>query len=490
MPMNPRFFLLLVSCFCLVPGSAAEAEKARASSPPNVLMIAVDDLNDWIGAMRGHPQAKTPNLDRLAAEGTLFTNAHCQAPICGPSRASVFTGMLPSTTGNYLHVMDGDIRKGAPPVREAVFLQDYLERFGYRTVGVGKVFHQGDATGVHDVFGGHKSFGPYAPERFNYHPAWFDRPAITSTDWGAYPETDTEMPDHKVAGFAAERLAGNLPEPFFLAAGFNRPHVPWYVPEKWFRKFPVESIETPPWLPDDLADVPPMGRKVNEVDPTPTTEWALRAHEWKRIVRAYLACIAFVDHQIGRVLDALESGPYADNTLVVLWSDHGYHIGEKNRFAKMSLWRRSTRVPLIFRGPGIPAGKEVASPVNLMDMYPTFLDRLQLPSLPQLEGHSLVPFFRGTGDPWPHPAVTFHGRGNLSLYAGNFHYIQYADGSEELYDLTTDPNEWTNLAEGKAVKQVLRRFRAMVPAEQAPLSPHNHLDWNAYFREKTRQARD
>lgn len=461
-----------------------EGEEAR----PNILFIAVDDLNDWVGEMGRHPQARTPNIDRLAQEGILFNNAHCQAPICGPSRASVLTGLLPSTSGNYLHVMDEDIRKSNEAVAESVFLQDYLEEYGYRTIGVGKVFHLGDDAGVHDEYGGHKSFGPYAEERFNYDPAWFDRPEITSTDWGAYPDKDEGMPDYHVAAYAEEQLQREQEKPFFLAVGFNRPHVPWYVPQKWFDLFPIGEIETPPYLPNDLEDVPEISRRVNKVIPTPTTEWAIRAQEWKRIVQAYLACIAFVDHQVGRVLDALETSEYAENTLVVLWSDHGYHIGEKNRFAKMSLWERSTHVPLIIKGPGIPAGQRLGQPVNLLDMYPTILDFANIDAPEFLEGHSLVPLWENPQAEWPHYAITFHGRQNVSLFSERYHYIVYENGAEELYDLQKDPNEWENLAGKGKHEGILQEFRNRVPRDQALLSPYNTLEWNAYFSEKVEAA--
>jgi len=460
------------------------------SAKPNILFIAIDDLNDWVGVMKGHPQARTPNIDRLARGGTLFTNAHCQAPVCGASRASLLMGMLPSTNGIYLLIDDLDLKKSNAAAARAVFLQDHLKNNGYGTYGVGKIFHNGDKAGVHDDFGGHASFGPYSPTRFKYDPTWFGRPAITSTDWGAYPERDDLMPDFHVTEYAIAQLGRKHDKPFFLAAGFNRPHTPWYVPQKWFDLFPLESIITPPFLPSDMDDIPAMGRRVNAVNATPTTDWAIETGEWKAIVQAYLACIAFVDHHVGRVLDALEKSPYRDNTLVILWSDHGYHIGEKNRFAKQSLWERSTKVPLIFSGPGIPANQECSKPVNLLDIYSTIVDYCGLDRPEPLEGRSLRPLIENPSREWPHAAISFWGERNVAVFSEHHHYIVYEDGSEEFYDLREDPNEWKNLAGEAKYKPLMAEHRRHVPITSAPMSRYNKLGWNDYWIEKEKAARE
>jgi len=465
--------------------TVAEAAPAR----PNILFIAVDDLNDWVGVMNGHPQARTPNLDRLARAGTLFTNAHCQAPVCGASRASLLMGMLPSTNGAYLLINDLDLKKSNPDAARAVFLQEHLKARGYGTFGVGKIFHQGDKAGVHDDYGGHAGFGPYAPERFKYDPVKFGRPAITSTDWGAFPERDELMPDHGVAEYAIAQLQRQHDRPFFLAAGFNRPHTPWYVPQKWFDLFPLEEIITPAYLPSDLDDVPAMSRRVNAVNATPTTDWAIETGEWRAIVQAYLACIAFVDHKIGRVLDALDQSAYRDNTLVVLWSDHGYHLGEKNRFAKQSLWERSTRVPLMIAGPGLPRNQECDKPVNLMDIYATIVDYCGLDRPPPVQGHSLLPLIANPSGDWPHVAISFWGERNIAIFSERYHYIVYEDKSEEFYDRRQDPHEWHNLASDPAHASLVAEHRRHVPATSAPMSRYNFLGWNDYWIEKEKAAR-
>ena len=476
--------VLLGTAPALAAGPSPHAE-AGEGARPNVLMIAIDDLNDWIGCMGGHPQARTPNIDRLAAAGTLFTNAHCQAPICGPSRASLMTGLRPSTTGFYLQIGLDGIRSSGGEARSGGLLHDNFERHGYRSMGTGKIFHDGNGDDAFDEYGVPKSMGPKPKRRFNYDPAWFeDRTGGTQTDWAAYPDKDSMMPDHQSATWAAERLGRESEEPFFLAVGFCRPHVPFYAPQKWFDMHPLEGIETPPYDPADLDDVPAIGRRVAEAPMMPTTEWAIESGEWPEIVQAYLACTTFVDHQVGRVLTALENGPHAGNTIVVLWTDHGYHLGEKNRFAKQAIWEEATHVNLMIAGPGLPAGGRCDAPVELLDVYPTLTSLAGLPANPRNEGDDLTPLLRDPSAAWPHAAVTTYGPGNHAVRTRDFRYIRYEDGSEELYDRRVDPLERTNLAgelEHAATKTRLAKF---LPESEAPLAEASKSNFNEYFRER------
>lgn len=449
---------------------------------PNVLFIAVDDLNDWIGCMGGHPQTITPNMDRLAAEGVLFTNAHCQAPICGPSRASIMTGLSPNTTGIYLQIGDASIKKANPAAAVAVFMPDYFEKHGYKTMGAGKIYHQGDRAKSFDEFSGGYGFGPKPKERIKWDPKTMGRGGNTLTDWGAYPERDDQMPDFKTAAYAIKKLKQKHDKPFFLAAGFCRPHVPWYCPQKWFDMHPLENIQTPAYKPDDMDDVPDMGRRVADVPMMPTTEWAIKNNEWKNMVQAYLACITFVDAQIGKVLDALAASEYADSTVVVLWADHGYHLGEKNRFAKQAIWERDTSTVLMFRAPGIKPGRKCNAPAQLLDIYPTLVDLCGLPANPQNEGHTLVPLLKDPKAPWDNLAVSVYGVGNWSLRDRTHRYIVYDDGSEELYDMINDPDEWNNLAAKSENRSVINRFKSAL-TKQAPLSPKSHYSINEYWRQ-------
>ncbi len=460
---------------------AGSENPCAAQSRPNVLFIAVDDLNDWVGCLARHPDALTPNIDRLASRGMLFANAHCQAPICGPSRASVFSGLLPTTTGIYGQISDKNLRQASPIMRDARWLPDYLESFGYETLAAGKLFHNGDRAKVFDDWAGHNCFGPKPEERFRYDPADFpEKIGGTQTDWGAFPERDEQMPDYQIAAYGVEQLGRKHDAPFFLAVGFMRPHVPWYVPRKWFDLHPLESVQTPLFLGSDFEDIPEISRRVNELTAMPTTRWAIENQEWNRIVQAYLACTTFVDAQIGKVLDALETSQYAENTIVILWSDHGYHIGEKDRFAKQALWDRATRVPLIVSVPEQLVGV-CHQPVGLIDLYPTVVELCGLPANEQVEGHSLAPLLGNPDQDWPYVTPTAYGPGNHAVQSERFRYYRYADGAEELYDHRLDPNEWHNLASAPAMQAVKRNMAKAIPSEPAGTASHVSYPTNEYF---------
>jgi arylsulfatase A-like enzyme len=469
--------------------SACASKQATTSEavtrPPNVLFIAVDDLNDWIGAMGGHPDAKTPNLDRLAAEGVLFTNAHCQAPLCGPSRASVMTGLRPSTTGIYGMIDDDDIEGATEATEDIVFLPGYFKNHGYHTMGIGKLFHEHAPKGLFNESGGRVGgFGPKPDERFvwdGYGPADPDRYGRTSTDWGAYPAHDSLMPDHQSASWAVERLQKQYEQPFFLAVGFLRPHVPWYVPQHWFDLYKDQTLARPPYKADDLNDVPDIAHQINDLPMMPTTEWAKAHNEWDNIIRAYLACVSFVDYEIGRMMDALKKSPHANNTVVVLWSDHGYRLGEKGTFAKQCLWEEATHAPLMFAGPGVPSGKTVDAPVEMLSIYPTLLDICGLPAYERNEGVSLKPLLSG------HTiaelaAITTYGKDNHAVRSADYRYIRYEDGSEELYDHSIDPNEWNNIAQGHAEER--QRMGRMLPRHNAEWAPASTYNFQPYFKEQ------
>ena len=455
---------------------------------PNVLFIAIDDLNDWLGCMNGHPNTLTPNIDKLAARGTLFRNAHCQAPICGPSRASLMTGLLPSTTGIYGQINDKKIRESNAATQKCTFLPEYLKQHGYKTMGIGKLFHQHAPEGVFDISGGRVAgFGPKPPERLKWQGESGPDHGGTSTDWGAFPENDEEMPDYQSALWARARLAETHEEPFFLAVGFLRPHVPWHVPQKWFDLHPAEELTMPPYLPTDYDDIPEIGHRIAELPMMPTTEWAKQTDEWKNIVQAYLACISFVDHYVGEVLEALEKSAYADNTIIVLWSDHGYHIGEKNRFGKHSIWEEATRAPMIIAGPNLNSGQICTKPAGMIDIYPTLLELCSLPRNPQNEGHSLKPLLVNPESDWPHTAVSTYGRNNHAIRDEHFRYIRYEDGSEELYDHRNDKDEWHNLANEQAYQAEKERLRRHLPQTNMPWAMTSKYDYNKYFIEQRRR---
>ncbi len=460
-------------------------ESVGQNTSPNVLFIAIDDLNDWLGVMNGHPDAKTPNMDALAARGVLFQNAHCQAPLCGPSRASIMTGLRPSTTGIYGMIDDNKIKSDNPATSDIIFLPEYFKQQGYHTMGIGKLFHRHAPEGLFDESGGrYKGFGPLPEERFVWDGFGGENYGRTSTDWGAFPANDSLMPDYQSVQWAAERLQREYDQPFFLAVGFLRPHVPLYVPQPWFDLYPTEELAWPSYKADDLEDVPPVAHKINDLPMMPSTEWAIKSGNWDDIIQAYLACVSFVDHQVGQLLEALESSTYADNTIIVLWSDHGYRLGEKGTFAKHALWEPATQVPLIFAGSGVPAGKIVNEPVELLSLYPTLLELTGLPAYDRNEGHSLVPLMNEQTQEKDWYAITTFGRNNHAVRTNDFRYIRYEDGGEELYDHTTDPQEWYNLAnqgEYQSQKEMLRKY---LPENNVPWNTHSSYTFQPYFVEQ------
>jgi arylsulfatase A-like enzyme len=457
---------------CLVLTLAPDGKAAAGEKPgegrPNVLFLAVDDLNDWVGCLRGHPQVKTPHIDRLARRGTLFTNAHCQAPLCNPSRSSLLTGLRPSTTGIY--ALQPGIRAVAA-TRDRVALPQALEADGYSTFCTGKIFHDGSIPPrdrdkefqVWNVSGGM----PYPPAKFVETPD-----PIKAMDWGVFPEDDRDQADWKSADAAIARLKNPPPgRPFFIAVGFRLPHVPCFASRPWFDLYPDESLVLPPVRSDDRADVPDFAWYLHWKLPEPRLAWLTEAKQWRPLVRSYLASISFMDSQVGRVLNALDASGQADRTIVVLWSDHGWHLGEKGITGKNTLWERSTRVPLIFAGPGIAAGAECAQPVELLDLYPTLVTLCRLADRAGLEGHSLAPQLKDSSASRPWPAITTHNPDNHSVRTEHWRYIRYADGSEELYDHRVDPQEWTNLANDPEHAERKRELAAWLPRTSAPPAP-------------------
>lgn len=465
----PVFAALLTVAVLSFFQTAVQAKKPAAQMPPNVLIISIDDLNDWVGCLDGHPNALTPNIDALAKRGTLFTNAHCQAPICTPSRASLVTGKYPSTTG--LYFLQPSLAASKVATSKPNLIATFDEA-GYHTMGAGKFVHGNkEEKYFNEHGGGLGGFGPVPKKKFQLPetmPFW---------DWGPFPKDDAEMPDTKVADWVISQLQKEQSHPFFLVAGFWRPHVPLFAPPKWFEKFPLDEIELPKTLDSDRDDLSEYARDLTIGLPAPRHEWFLKNKQWKHAVQSYLASVAFADHCVGRVVHALDQSPYADNTIIVLFSDHGWHLGEKQRWAKRSLWRDSTRVPLIVCAPNTPRDQKSPRPVGLIDIFPTLNELASMPKRDDLEGRSLVPLLQSPNAHWNRPILTTFGPRNHSLYSTDFHFIQYADGTEELYDLDADPHEWHNVASKLEHSQRLAEFRAALPTQNAAPVLSNWRRW-------------
>jgi arylsulfatase A-like enzyme len=439
-----------------------------AADKPNILFIAIDDQNDWIGCLGGHPQVQTPHIDALAKRGTVFLNAHCQSPLCNSSRTSVMTGLRPSTTGIYGLA---PWFRTVEPYRDLVSLPQYLREHGYKTYSTGKIYHGGygrrRTDDEFDVLGPPAGVGVRPKEMLvkntpNPHPL---------VDWGVFPHKDEDKGDWKVASWAVDRLEEKPDEPFFLSVGFFLPHVPCFATQKWFDLYPEETLQLPRIQRNDRADTPRFSWYLHWKLPEVRLKFLEEANQWKNLTRSYLACVSFVDSQVGRVLAALEASGKADNTIVVLWSDHGWHIGEKEITGKNTLWDDGTRVPLIFAGPGISKNGRCTKPAELLDMYPTLLEVCGLPSNDKLQGHSLVPQLKDASAPREWPAITTHNHDNHGVRSEHWRYISYADGSQELYDMRKDPNEWTNLASDPQYATVIKEHRKWMPKTSAKPAP-------------------
>jgi len=448
---------------------AADEPQNQPAKRPNVLFIAIDDLNDWVGCLNGHPQAKTPHLDRLASRGTLFSNAHCQAPLCNPSRSSVLTGLRPSTTGIY--GLAPGIRDVAA-LKECVTLPQAFAKSGYFTAHLGKIFHDGSIpprlrSHEFEVWGIAPGM-PLPAKKFVQTPS-----EIKAMDWGIFPVEDHEQADWKIADAAIAQLK-NLPEgrPFFLAVGFRLPHVPCFASQKWFDQFPPENeIELPLVNEKDRDDIPPFAWNLHWKLPEPRLSWLKRANQWRSLVRSYLTSTMFMDSQVGRVLDELDRQGLRESTHIVVWSDHGWHLGEKGITGKNSLWDPSTRVPLLFAGSGIAANAVCTRPVELLDLYPTLTELCGLSSPMNLEGHSLVPLLKDPQASRVWPAITTHNQGNHSVRTESWRLIRYADDSEELYDMKKDPHEWHNLASDPQFASQKAELTRWLPKTSAPPVP-------------------
>ena len=487
-----RISPLLVACIVAI-ASVSLADR------PNVLFIAVDDLNDWIGCMQGHPQALTPNMDRLAARGVLFTNAHCAAPACNPSRAAVFSGRMPNVT----KVWSNDsarLSKLRPDLKQ---LPNCFANAGYQTLGGGKL--SGDKGKPFDEYQNiDQRWSPIGGDAAEYtedelptkgtdNPRHVTndsrgnevvlplnrmpsdrRPGLSggeSFDWGPFDVPDSDFGDTQVTDWAIGKIQSGFDKPFFLGVGYYRPHIPLWAPKRFFERFKTNPAELPDVKSDDLDDLSEAGKRW-AVEPITAGSHAtvVQYNQWRPAVEAYLACVTYVDHEIGRLLDALDTSQFGDNTVIVLWSDHGWHLGEKEHWGKWTGWERSTKVPLIVvparksANQFAAAGSRCDQPVGLIDLYPTLTDLCGIEAPKNLDGQSLTPLLRDPSRITDRMLVTMFDQGNVSIRDNDWRYIRYADGSEELYDRKSDPNEWTNLSGSGRHQTVIEKFQQVATA--------------------------
>jgi len=453
---------LLILLF-LYPLIFAEAKQ------PNVLFISIDDLNEWVGCLGGHPMTKTPNIDRLAKSGVLFTNAHCAAPSCNPSRTAIFTGIPPHRSGLY---HNGQVMRDVLP--QAELLPKCFSLQGYWSGGAGKLLHYMIDPQSWDDYFTNKTKDDPLPDTFYPKKRPVNLPLggpwqYVETDWAALDVSDKDFGgDHAVTEWISGQLQREHDKPFFLGCGIYRPHEPWFVPKEYFAPFPLDRIKPGPgYKADDLDDVPPAGQKIAR---NRYFEHIQKHGQWMQAVQAYLAAIHFADAMLGRVLDALDRSPHRDNTIVVLWSDHGWHLGEKEHWQKYTGWRLGTRVPLIIRVPGGKSNVTCDAPVSLVDLYRTLTELCDITPPKEVCARSLVPLLSNPNTDWPHAAITqLSDPAEYAISTRSWRYIHYRNSDEELYDIATDPHEWTNLAKRSEHAAKLAELRALAPQNAVPV---------------------
>ena len=440
--------------------SVLRAENVPAKRP-NVLFIAVDDLNHWVGYLGRNTQTKTPNIDALAARGVWFTHGYCAAPVCNPSRTALMSGLRPGTTGVY-----DNGENFQPVIPEDITLTTQFRKAGYFVCGSGKIYH-GSVYRPEEWDEWQKDKGGERDE---------DDSPQSAVYAGKLPITpltcrDEDMVDYRNVSYAIDQLNKKHDKPFFIACGLHKPHLPWSVPQKYYDKFPLGTIELPPYKADDLDDMPPIAvqmalrsgdhKAIMEQDGTNT---------WKQAIRAYLASINFCDAMVGRLLEAYDKSPERDNTIICFWSDHGWHLGEKNHWRKFALWEETTRTAFIWVVPGLTKpDSRCDRTVDYMSIYPTLTDLCGVPTPEHVQGKSMRALLANPTMEWNQPAVTTYLQNNHTVRSEGWRYTRYSDGGEELYDETGDPYEWINLAKDSGGdRDVKAALGAYLPKENNP----------------------
>ena len=442
---------------CVATHFRAGAESIRPSSKPNVLFIAVDDLNHWVGYLGRNKQARTPHIDRLAARGVAFMHAYCAAPVCNPSRAALMSGLRPSSTGVYENRQDWRTAIAEDKTLATTFRQN-----GYYVAGAGKIYHGG--------FDRRSEWDDYLV-RPGGDPKPTGDTGVGGIKFAPLDCADQDLADYRITTWIIEQLQKKHDKPFFLACGLHKPHMPWNVPRQYYDLFPLEQITLPPTVEGDLDDVPPAGVKMARPEGDHAT--VLKSGRWKEAVRAYLAAIAYTDMNVGRLLDALDKSTYATNTIIVFWGDHGWHLGEKQHWRKFALWEEATRAPFIWVVPGLTRSNSICDrAVDFMTIYPTLTDLCDIPTPAHVEGASIRPLLAKPEAKWDKPALTTYGFNNHAVRTERWRYIRYANGDEELYDEAKDPFEWTNVANKAEMNLIKSELARSLPKLNKPALPN------------------
>ncbi|KAA0992514.1 sulfatase [Dyadobacter aurulentus] len=461
--MRKSRFISFLAVFVIAVSSGYAQATSGAGSKYNVLFIAVDDLNNDLGCY-GNAYVKSPNIDRLAKRGVKFERAYTQFPLCSPSRSSLLTGQRPDVTKIY--ELQTHFRQNLPDI---VTLPQLFKNNQYYSARVGKIYHYGvpgqiGTDGLDDPISWNHKVNPKGRDKTeeslvkNLTP---DRGLGSALAWRATEGKDDEQTDGMVASEAIKLLEEHKDEPFFLAVGFYRPHSPYVAPQKYFDQYPLASVPLPKEIPGDLDDIPEAALF------TKPAHWGLDEGQRREALRAYYATISFMDAQVGRVLDALDKLKLTDKTIIVLWSDHGYNVGQHGQWMKQSLFENSARVPLIISAPGKSKGKSSGRTVELLDIYPTLAELCGLGPGQKLQGQSLAPLLKNPAAVWNKPAYTQVRRGQIfgrSVRTERFRYTEWDGGNAgiELYDHEKDPNEFVNLAKNSQFTSTAEKLSALL----------------------------
>jgi len=443
--------LLALALFAFLAGPSPAAEQPK----PNVLFIAIDDLRDWVGYIGKYPASKTPNIDRLAARGVGFMKSYCAAPVCNPSRAALMSGLRPYTTGVYEN--NNDWRTVIP---EELTLPHAFRQGGYYVCGAGKIYHESypRRTEWDDYLANEGKKGAETDAQ---------NEGTSGIRFAPLDCADNELADWKITDYAIAELGKKHDKPFFLACGLHKPHMPWNVPRKYYDMYPLKDIELPPYTESDLDDVPPAG--IQMAKPWGDHAEILKTGKWKNAIQGYLAATAYTDMNIGRLLEAFDKSAYKENTIIVLWCDHGWHLGEKQHWRKFALWEEATHAPLIWVAPGVtqPGGR-CERTIDFMTIFPTLCDLAGLPIPAHVQGKSIRTLLADPKAAWDQPAVTTYMFNNHTARTEDWRYIRYANGDEELYHDAEDPYEWTNLATKPEFASKKAEMLKLIPTENKP----------------------
>lgn len=466
------FLIFLGLTFSSCKSDSTKTSEHQKVKGYNVVLVVVDDLNDWISPLSGHPQTVTPNFDRLASQSLIFENAYCAAPTCNPSRVSMLTGVQPFNSGVYANP---DNFRDAPRLKSAITLPQLFKNAGYKTLSTGKIFQTPTGKRADP-----NSWTEIRPESGNLMQSSIAKSKNVLAngmpyanrfesllDWEEQTVNISATSDFQNTAWTAQVIS-DQESPFFVACGIYKPHLPWYLPKGSFDNWNVDSIQMAAFFADDLSDLPSeVEGIIRSKNPKSDFNRLVKAEKQKEATRAYLAAISYADKCLGNILDAIEEN--GDSTILIVVGDHGWHLGEKQHYRKFTLWERATHVPMFIRLPGgARGGNRVEEFVSFIDVYPTIAKFCGFQTSEEIDGEDISYLFKNPKEVRGRTVVTSLDSGSVALRFKDWRYIKYASGGEELYNHQTDPNEWFNLATKQEFRQMMDSLQDFLPKTYQP----------------------